>query len=107
MFLNGLIKMVDEENQFCYVSRQYACLFLGLSAGHFDRLMRDTTNIAYKFTIGGRRRFSFDDLARLVVPDATRQELIMMRVQANILIGGLKNGILGKKEKKSDRSTAG
>lgn len=97
---------IDKQLRFEYVSRQFGATFLSMEPRTFDRYMCESPSVKYQLSFGGKKRYDFNDLARLVFPDATREELILMRVHANILIGGLKNGILGKKEKKSNEANS-
>lgn len=82
--------MIDSDNQYAFVSRQFACYFLGISPTRFDTVIRETP---IEFMRSGRnRRYNFSELARLMFPDATIQEIQSMRVTANMLFAGIKRG---------------
>lgn len=96
--------MIDTENQFEFVNRQFAAYFLGISPEEFDKVVTNQTPVEFQ-RAGRNRRFRFSDIARLMFPDATRQEIQIMRVTANILFAGMKRGkIRGELEKEKDRN---
>jgi hypothetical protein len=99
--------MIDTENQFEFVTRQFASFFLGISASQFDKVVTEKTPIEFK-RAGRDRRFKFSDLARLMFPDATDRDIQQMRVMANMMFAGIKRGrITGElgKEKTTKQKT--
>jgi hypothetical protein len=91
--------MTDTENQFEFVTRQFASYFLGISSGQFDKVVTNESPVEFK-RAGRNRRFKFSDIARLMFPDATDKDIQVMRVIANIHFAGVKRGkIKGELEK--------
>jgi len=83
--------MIDTQYQFEFVSRQFACYFLGITGPQFDKIIIKETPIEFR-RYGRCRRYSFSDLARLIFPEATDQDIQVMRVIANIHFAGVKRG---------------
>jgi hypothetical protein len=83
--------MIDTENQFEFVTRQFGAYFLGISVEQFDIVVTKESPVEFKRN-GRNRRFKFADLARMLFPDATEQDIQVMRIIANIHFAGVKRG---------------